>query len=64
MVKLSIIIPVYNGEEYIDRCLQSCLRQDIPADSYEIVVVDDGSTDSSNVILCDGACQRCRIDSE
>ena len=51
MVKLSIIIPVYNGEEYIDRCLQSCLRQDIPADSYEIVVVDDGSTDSSNVIL-------------
>mgnify|MGYP000597869244 CR=1 FL=1 len=51
MVKLSIIIPVYNGEEYIDRCLQSCLRQDIPADSYEIIVVDDGSTDSSNVIL-------------
>lgn len=50
MVKLSIIIPVYNVELYIEKCLQSCLSQDIPYDEYEIIVVNDGSPDGSLAI--------------
>lgn len=48
---LSFIIPVYNTEEYLDECLQSLLNQDIPAEEYEIVCVNDGSTDGSPEIL-------------
>ena len=51
MVKLSIIIPVYNTEEYWPRGLNSCLDQDLPATEYEIIVVDDGSTDGSLQLL-------------
>lgn len=47
MLRLSIIIPVYNVEEYIGRCLKSVLNQDIPAEDYEIIVIDDGTPDSS-----------------
>lgn len=47
MVKLSIIIPVYNVELYLEKCLQSCLSQDIPHNEYEIIVVNDGSPDGS-----------------
>ena len=46
--RLSIIIPVYNVEEYLDRCLGSILDQDFT--SYEVILVDDGSTDSSPLI--------------
>ena len=48
---LSIIIPVYNVEKYLAECLDSCLAQDIPAADYEIICVNDGSTDGSAVIL-------------
>lgn len=51
MLKLSIIIPVYNVEQYIGNCLDSCLNQDLPKDEYEIVVVDDGSPDNSSSIV-------------
>lgn len=50
MVKLSIIIPVYNCEKYLDECLESIFSQDF--ESFEIILVDDGSTDFSGVI-CD-----------
>lgn len=46
-MKLTIIIPVYNTEDYLERCLTSCLDQDIPETDYEIVVLNDGSTDGS-----------------
>lgn len=48
-LKLSIIIPVYNGEKYIDRCLGSLLNQIY--DNIEIICVDDCSTDNSYGIL-------------
>ena len=46
-MKLSIIIPLYNKEKYIHRCLDSLIHQDISLNEYEIIIVDDGSTDSS-----------------
>lgn len=48
--RLSIIIPVYNAEDYLDRCLHSIIDQGFA--SYEVILVDDGSTDSSPLI-CD-----------
>ena len=53
MIKLSIIIPVYNTEAYLSRCLDSCLHQDLSMDQYEIIAVNDGSTDRSLEILKD-----------
>lgn len=46
-MKLSIIIPVYNVEKYIARCLDSLLDQDLNIEDYEIIVVNDGSKDDS-----------------
>lgn len=50
-IKLSIIIPVYNAEKTLDRCISSILDQEF--DAYEVILVDDGSSDSSSAI-CDG----------
>lgn len=50
-MKLSIIIPVYNVEKYIKKCLLSCVTQDISLDKYEIIVVNDGSPDNSKEII-------------
>ena len=46
-MKLSIIVPAYNTEAYLGRCLDSCLDQDMPGEDYEIIVVNDGSTDGT-----------------
>ena len=48
---LSIIVPVYNTEKYIENCLDSLLEQDIDKSVYEIICVHDGSTDGSLQIL-------------
>lgn len=45
---LSFIIPVYNTEKYLSKCLDSIINQDF--DDYEIILVDDGSTDNSGKI--------------
>ncbi len=44
---ISLIIPVYNVENYLGKCLKSCICQDLPICDYEIIVVNDGSTDGS-----------------
>ena len=49
-MKYSVIIPVYNVEKYINRCLKSIISQNY--DDLEIIVIDNGSTDSSGSI-CD-----------
>lgn len=49
-MRLSIIIPMYNVELYIEDCLLSCLKQNISASEYEIIVVNDGSPDGSLAI--------------
>ena len=49
MSKLSIIIPVYNSEKYLRRCIDSVTKQD-PADC-QVILIDDGSTDDSFEIM-------------
>lgn len=44
MPKVSIIVPVYNVEKYINRCIRSILNQSL--DDFEIILVDDGSNDN------------------
>ena len=52
---LSIIVPVYNVEKYLDECINSILIQDEIV--YELLLIDDGSTDSSPII-CDRFAQK------
>lgn len=49
MARISIIVPVYNSEKYLSRCLESLVNQTIK--DIEIVVVNDGSTDDSQKII-------------
>lgn len=44
---LSIIVPSYNVEEYVEECLKSCLSQNFDKNDYEIIVINDGSKDQT-----------------
>lgn len=50
---LSFVVPVYNIEQYLRECLNSLTNQDLPQEDYEILCVDDGSTDSCPTILAE-----------
>lgn len=49
MIKVSVIVPVYNGEKYIKSCLDSIIENNLK--DIEIIVINDGSTDSTSQIL-------------
>ncbi len=55
MTEISIIVPVYNVESYLKRCMESILAQSFQ--NFEVVLVDDGSTDTSGMI-CDEYAER------
>lgn len=55
MSKISVIIPVYNSEKYIEGCIKSLENQTYC--DFDVIFVDDGSTDSSNTIIL-SACRR------
>ncbi|MFJ6730144.1 glycosyltransferase family 2 protein [Streptomyces sp. NPDC091281] len=46
-VKVSVIVPVYDPGPYLEDCVASLLRQSLPPDAFEVVFVDDGSTDGT-----------------
>lgn len=46
-MKFSVIVPVYNTGRYIDRCMNALLEQDYPQADYEVIAIDNGSTDDS-----------------
>ena len=50
MMKLSIIIPYFNADKWIGRMLDSLLKQDLPQDEYEIIIVDDGSKNEPKIL--------------
>lgn len=55
MVRLSVIVPVYNAEKYLDKCLNSILGQEYR--DFELILIDDGSKDDSGS-LCDQYAER------
>lgn len=48
---VSVVVPVYNGEETIGACLQALLTQDYPPEQFEVLVVDNNSTDGTPAIV-------------
>ena len=59
MAKVSVIVPVYNVEKYLKQCLDSIVDQTL--EDLEIVLVDDGSVDSSGTICDEYAKKDARI---
>lgn len=59
MSKISVIVPVYNVEKYLARCIDSVLAQTLT--DYELILVDDGATDGSGNICDDYAVKDARI---
>ena len=57
--KISVIVPVYNAEEYLEQCLDSIVNQTL--DDIEIICVNDGSKDSSLAILKEYSCKYSNI---
>lgn len=58
-MRFSIIIPVYNVQNYLKQCVDSVLSQDYH--DYEIILIDDGSTDQSGVIVDAYAKNNCNV---
>tara|TARA_R110002167_G_scaffold57808_2_gene163469 strand:- start:5832 stop:6836 length:1005 start_codon:yes stop_codon:yes gene_type:complete len=56
---VSIVVPVYNGAKYLCRCLDSIIHQEF--EDFEIVVIDDGSTDESERLILDYALKDSRV---
>ena len=49
MVKISVVLPAYNSEKYIEQAVESVLNQTF--DDFELIIINDGSTDSTSMIL-------------
>lgn len=49
MPKISVLIPVFNSEKFLQKCLESVLKQDFS--DFEVIICDDGSYDKSKEII-------------
>ena len=50
-MEFSVIVPVFNAAKYLERCIRALLSQTLPTDRYEILMVDNNSTDQSAAII-------------
>ncbi len=53
MIKLSIIVPVYNVEKYIHSCFECIFRQELDETEFEVIIVNDGTKDNSMEKIAD-----------
>ena len=51
MPQVTVLVAAYNEDQYIGRCLRSLLNQTLPYDQYEILIINDGSTDNTSYAL-------------
>lgn len=49
--KISYVIPCYNVENYLERCIYSIQNQELTIEDYEVIIIDDGSTDNTRNII-------------
>src|SRR3989344_5752786 len=49
-LKISVIIPAFNEEKLLGECLESLQKQTLAKDEYEVIVIDNGSTDKTSAI--------------
>lgn len=61
MIKLSIIIPIYNAEAYIARCLDSVYNQGVAEEGFEVLAINDGTPDGSMEIVGSYAAQHANL---
>ncbi len=57
MLQLSIVIPMYNVEPYVEKCIRSLEDQDIPKEDYEIICINDGSPDNCKAVIQELQCE-------
>ena len=53
MIQLSVIVPVYNVEKYILKCIESIFCQGIDDNTFELIIVNDGTKDNSMELISD-----------
>lgn len=53
MIKISLILPVYNTAIFLEKCVRSCELQDLSQEEFEVIIVNDGSTDNSLKVATD-----------
>ena len=53
MIKLSIVVPVYNVEKYIRPCIESIFKQELDEECFEVIIVNDGTKDRSMEMISD-----------
>src|SRR5881628_2239659 len=51
VMKISVVVPFYNEQRYIGDCIEALLAQDYPGEQYEIILVDNNSSDRSCEIV-------------
>jgi len=61
MVKVSVVVPVYNPGRHLRRCLDSLIGQSLPAAEFEVIFVDDGSTDGTAARLDEAAAHHSNV---
>lgn len=60
-LRASVIIPAYNAEDVLPRCLRALEHQTIPQDQYEVIVIDDGSTDRTAELAREGGARVLKV---
>ena len=50
-IRISVVVPFYNSQRYIEECIQALLAQTYPSSKYEVIMVDNNSTDASSAIV-------------